>query len=310
MLCRPVHIKAPTPNPLLCRSRRPRRPCRAAACCAGRAVVACWLAVPGLNVVHLLRADNLARLAPIVPPPFRNAQLDCIWLLGTAQLAVWGPTPSEGRFQRFCVVSLASLHRLEQQVALTAVVRKPQWGLDLMAATGDDGSLLLFSTAPGTQQPLASLPAALPVGRHAKAWTGLATYSFNPSVGRYLAVVLAPTGSASDLTLVMLDGFKAGAVVWSYTLRETSRVQGVQRGWAALGVHHLFWAAGGSALTCSISAGFLRKFQLYFVSVLQGPCERSCNGALFNLCPEYGHVRPSAGELQDRGAIQDLSVFD
>ena len=267
------------------------------------------LAVPGLNAVKLLKAEDLAQLTSFLFS-FCNAHLDCAWLPGTSQLAVWGPTPSDGRFQRFCVVSLAAPHLLVQ-VALTAVVRKPQWGLDLLAATADDGSLLLFSTAPGSQQPLASLPAALPVGGHAKAWCGLCTYSFNPVVGRYLAVVLAPSSPASDLTLVLLDGYTAGAVVWSYTLRETGRTHGVQRGWAAQGVHHLIWAAEGSALSCSISAGFLRRFHLSFEQdMLQGPCERSCNGALFNACPEFGHVRPSSAELQDRGMIQDLSLFD
>ena len=217
--------------------------------------------------------------------------LSCLCAQGSSLLAVWGPAPGLGTIHHIALAD-AGTCAVTAVVRLQAPISQPQWGFGRMAATAADGSLVLYAHgAGGTLQLLAALPAVLPlpVARGQQFWPGLTTFAWS-SRGRWLAAVLAPTSADADLALVLLDGNRAGRVVWSYSLRGTS-------GAASPGVHNLSWSADGSALSMCIAARFARKFNLSFLSP-HGCCEEACRGAQYGLCPEYEHAGPG-GEYPD-----------
>ena len=122
----------------------------------------------------------------------------------------------------------------------------------------------------------------LPVARGHDSTPGLKSFSWSPQ-GRWLAAVLAPAAADADISLVLLDGNRAGSLLWSYSLRGTS-------GSASPGAHNVSWSPDGSAMMVIITAGFACKFQLRCFGTKQGCCERRCRSAEIDTCPGYFHV--------------------
>ena len=254
----------------------------------------------------ILRAADLSVAATVMPGALcedwvASRTLDCAWLPGVRELAVFSDS-----FKRFAVVSTAAWDTAPELVSLQGTVTKPQWGYKRLAASTSDGSaLMLYAHEPDrSMQLIATLPAAIPVS--SSIWAGLTATAWHPG-GRWVASV-SPAAStpASDLALVLHDSNRAGAVVWSYTLRGT-------RGAASPGLHHIAWNADGTGLTVGFTASYLRRWHLGFKQEGQHlhKCFHMVRGRRGD-CPEceaYWHKPPEAYEppsVRKENAASDM----
>ena len=249
-----------------------------------------YLAVPGIKEVTILRAADLSLVATIVPSALVESwiaprALDCAWLPGARLLAVWGPASSSGAFKLFALVSTATWTAAPELVSLQGPVAKPQWGYQRLAASTSNGSaLVLYAHEPaGGMQLIATLPGALPVSKGSSIWSGLTSFAWQ---GRWLAFVPRPSSASEELSVVLIDAYKGGRVVWSYSLRGSSGADNP-------GVHHVAWADNGCGLSISITAGFLRRWHLGFKAWRPGNCH---TGHGCTTCPAYWHTNPRAQE--------------
>ena len=245
--------------------------------------------------VAILNATDLTTAATLLVSSIQHGfKPDCAWLPGTSQLAVWAAQRSSGALDRFAL-ACAPTWQLSAQIGLAGPLRRPAWGpLQRLAATAEDGDLLLlysFSDASGDgAQLLASLPAAQPVHGEQYGQPALRCYAWQPH-GRFVAVLRA--APSSGLTLEILDAHRGGAIMSSYSLVGTQGSTGAGR-------FNVYWSSDRQTVNVCIDAdSFPRKWEIVYQCSAQGCCEKACHGARCGHCSQYGHRRVGAHSMAD-----------
>ena len=145
-----------------------------------------WLAVSCAAEVAVIHVDGFSTAGIIAPASLSSSSssMDCAWVPGSEQLAVWALTGSLGSFSRFAF-AISPDWTPSELISLQGPVSDPQWGFQRLAATAADfGSLVLYALSPSSSsvQLIATLPAAMQVARSEGLWQGLTSYAWSPEV--------------------------------------------------------------------------------------------------------------------------------